>query len=125
MGQQRHERLLHAVAVVSGASWELRKRRKGKKNLHTLFEVENADRQSVRTLLDPLEPAEFAPQYEWVWQQLARMGGLQPYQTSLGTRLIALDGMTYHSSSTIACDRCSTRRDHKGPSITTMQRCYP
>lgn len=81
---------------------ELRKRRKGKKNLHTLFEVENVPTDNqIRTLLDPLEPAEFAPQYEWVWQQLARMGGLQPYQTSLGTRLIALDGMTYHSSSTI------------------------
>ena len=24
----------------------------------------------IRTLLDPLEPAKFAPQYRWVWQQL-------------------------------------------------------
>lgn len=120
---------------------ELRKRRKGKKNLHTLFEVENVPTDNqIRTLLDPLEPAEFAPQYEWVWQQLARMGGLQPYQTSLGTRLIALDGMTYHSSSTIACDRCSTRRDHKGtihyyhatvlplmvhPDVSHVLACFP
>jgi hypothetical protein len=87
----------------------------GKKNLHTLFEVQAvpSDNQ-IRNLLDPLQPQEFAPQYEWIWQQLARLGGLKPYETSLKTRLIALDGMVYYSSTEISCACCSTRQDRAG-----------
>ena len=90
-------------------------KRQGKQNLQTLFEVkETPSDNQIRNLLDPLEPAEFAPQYEWIWQQLSRLGGLKPYQTSLGTRLIALDGMVYHSSTEISCTCCSTRQDRAG-----------
>ena len=90
-------------------------KRAGKQNLQTLFEVEKvpSDNQ-IRNLLDPLQPVEFAPQYEWIWQQLSRLGGLKAYNTSLNTRLIALDGMVYHSSTTISCDCCSTRTDRNG-----------
>lgn len=90
-------------------------KRQGKQNLQTLFEVKEvpSDNQ-IRNLLDPLKPTEFAPQYEWIWQQLSRLGGLQAYQTSLGTRLIALDGMVYHSSTEISCACCSTRQDRAG-----------
>ncbi len=64
-------------------------KRAGKGNLQTLFEVEKvpSDNQ-IRNLLDPLQPVEFAPQYEWIWQQLSRLGGLKAYNTSLNTRLI-------------------------------------
>lgn len=91
------------------------KKKRGKKNLQTLFEVENipSDNQ-IRNLLDPLEPEQFAPQYEWIWKELTKRGGLQSYQTSLGTRLIALDGMVYHSSTKVSCDCCSARRDRNG-----------
>ena len=68
----------------------------------------------IRNLLDPLQPTEFAPQYEWIWQQLSRLGGLKVYETSLNTRLIALDGMVYHSSTEISCTCCSTRQDRTG-----------
>jgi len=87
----------------------------GKKNLHSLFEVTAvpSDNQ-IRNLLDPLQPQAFAPQYEWIWQQLSRLGGLKAYETSLNTRLIALDGMVYHSSTEIACACCSTRQDRAG-----------
>ena len=90
-------------------------KRQGKQNLQTLFEVHNvpSDNQ-IRNLLDPLSPTEFAPQYEWIWHQLSRLGGLQVYETSLGTRLIALDGMVYHSSTEISCPCCSTRQDRRG-----------
>ena len=42
-------------------------KKQGKQNLQTLFEVEQvpSDNQ-IRNLLDPLNPAEFAPQYEWL-----------------------------------------------------------
>ena len=90
-------------------------KKQGKQNLQTLFEVQNvpSDNQ-IRNLLDPLSPTEFAPQYAWIWQQLSRLGGLQVYETDLNTRLIALDGMVYHSSTEISCPCCSTRRDQRG-----------
>lgn len=90
-------------------------KKQGKRNLQTLFEVEEvpSDNQ-IRSLLDPLSPTEFAAQYEWVWKQLSRLGGLKIYQTSLDTRLIALDGMVYHSSTQISCRNCSTRQDRNG-----------
>ena len=90
-------------------------KRKGKQNLHTLFQVENvpSDNQ-IRNLLDPLDPLEFAPQFEWVWQQVDELGGLDIYQTDLNTKLIALDGMVFHSSTTISCACCTTRRDRTG-----------
>lgn len=90
-------------------------KKRGKQNLQTLFAVKEvpSDNQ-IRNLLDPLEPTEFAPQDEWIWQQLSRLGGLAPYQTSLKTRLIALDGMVYHSSTEISCPCCSTGQDRSG-----------
>ena len=90
-------------------------KKRGKKNLQKLFEVEKvpSDNQ-IRNLLDPLNPTEFTGQFEWIWKQLARLGGLKPYRTSLGTRLIALDGMVYHSSTKISCQCCLTRRDRQG-----------
>jgi len=90
-------------------------KKRGKQNLQTLFEVENvpSDNQ-IRNLLDPLPPTEFAPQFEWIWQELSRLGGLEMYKTSLNTRLIALDGMVYHSSTEISCACCSTRQDRSG-----------
>ena len=47
------------------------RKRKGKQNLHTLFQVKKvpSDNQ-IRNLLDPLNPLEFAPQFEWIWQQV-------------------------------------------------------
>lgn len=91
------------------------KKKRGKRNLQTLFEVKQvpSDNQ-IRNLLDPLSPAEFVPQYEWIWKRLSRLGGLRAYKTSLKTRLIALDGMVYHSSTEISCPNCSTRRDRVG-----------
>lgn len=90
-------------------------KRQGKQNLQTLFEVkETPSDNQIRNLLDPLEPTQFAPQYEWIWQQLSHLGGLKPYQTSLGTRLLVLDGMVYHSSTEISCACCSTRQDRAG-----------
>jgi len=90
-------------------------KRSGKENLQTLFEVEEvpSDNQ-IRNLLDQLPPTEFAPQYEWIWQQLSALGALEAYNTRLNTRLITLDGMTYHSSTKISCDCCSTRTDRTG-----------
>lgn len=88
---------------------------KGKRNLQSLFEVEQvpSDNQ-IRNLLDPLPVEAFAPQYEWIWKRIDRLGGLEPYQTELKTKLIALDGMVYHSSTRVSCANCSVREDRAG-----------
>lgn len=90
-------------------------KKRGKQNLQTLFAVDNvpSDNQ-IRNLLDPLDPLAFAPQYAWIWQKLSELGGLEMYNTHLKTRLIALDGMVYHSSTEISCANCTTRRDRNG-----------
>jgi len=92
-------------------------KKKGRNNLRTLFQVENvpSDNQ-IRNLLDPINPTEFAPQFEWIWEKLDELGGLKSYQTELGSKLIALDGMVYHSSKSTFCDSCSTRKDRNGDS---------
>jgi len=94
-------------------------KKKGRNNLRTLFQVENvpSDNQ-IRNLLDPLSPTEFAPQFEWVWQKLEGLGRLKPYQTELGTTLIALDGMDYHSSKSNSCDCCLTPKDRNGETLS-------
>lgn len=94
---------------------EISQKKQGKQNLQTLFEVQNvpSDNQ-IRNLLDPLPPTAFAPQYEWIWKRLSRLGGLAAYETSLHTHLIALDGMVYHSSTEISCLSYSTRQDRNG-----------
>lgn len=116
-------------------------KKRGKKNLQSLFEVEKvpSDNQ-IRNLLDPLDPQGFAPQFEWVWRKLEKQGGLKPYETALGTRLIALDGMVYHSSTKISCKCCSTRKDRNGtphyyhatllpllvqPNVSHVVTCFP
>ena len=93
----------------------IKQKRKGKKNLQNLFQVENvpSDNQ-IRNLLDPLKPDQFAPQFEWIWQTLKSFGALTQYTNALGTKSIALDGMVYHSSTSISCSCCSTRRDRTG-----------
>ena len=90
-------------------------KKRGKQNLQTLFEVKSvpSDNQ-IRNLLDQIPATEFAPQFEWIWKELSRLGGLEMYKTSLNTQLIALDGMVYHSSTEISCACCSTRQDRSG-----------
>lgn len=88
---------------------------KGKRNLQNLFEVDQvpSDNQ-IRNLLDALSVEAFVPQYEWIWHRIERLGGLEPYQTELKTKLIALDGMVYHSSTRIHCANCAVREDRVG-----------
>lgn len=93
----------------------LKSKRSGRTNLQNLFEVENipSDGQ-IRNLLDPIQPKQFVPQFEWIWRQLKGSEGFKGFQSSLGYHFVALDGMIYHSSTQISCENCSTRRDKKG-----------
>jgi len=91
------------------------RQRKRSDNGRTLFGIENipCDNQ-LRNLLDPVTPAHFHEDYQWVMDELKKTGHLQPFRCYQGTYLIALDGLTYHSSTKISCPNCSQRKDNQG-----------
>lgn len=88
---------------------------KGRRNGHSLFQVEKipSDTQ-IRNLLDPIAATQFDRDYRWVVAELEKSGHLQPFRDHANTLLVALDGLTYHSSTTIHCDECLQRRDSQG-----------
>lgn len=83
------------------------KRQKGKSNMESLFGVENTPSDAqIRNLLDPVKPSRIGPCYWQVYEQLDRLGHLEPYRHLLDTLCISLDGVNYFSSSAIHCDSC-------------------
>jgi len=88
---------------------------KGRSNAESLFGVEQipCDNQ-IRTLLDPLEPAQLFPVFHGVYQALDRCGELAAFRALAGQLLIALDGTQYFSSQDIGCDSCSQRTHRNG-----------
>lgn len=91
------------------------KKKKKRSNAETLFEIENIPcDQQVKNILDPVEASEIDNAYKWVLSELEDAGYLEEYTCLENTKSIALDGLTYHSSTKISCDCCSTRRDSQG-----------
>ena len=90
----------------------------GKNNASSLFQVDSipSDNQ-VRNLLDPIAPSHLRPLFELVYKNLLTSGFIEPYRCFNNTILIALDGVCYHSSSEIFCDKCH-KREHKNGRIT-------
>lgn len=68
----------------------------------------------TRNLLDPVHPDELHDLYDSSLQILKKEGALKQF-TFLGdnSHLIALDGVTYHSSSKVHCNNCNSKT-HKG-----------
>ena len=91
------------------------KKKKKRSNAGTLFQIENIPcNQQVKNILDPVEASEISGAYKWVLSELDEAGYLDEYNCLENTKPIALDGLTYHSSTKIHCDCCSTRRDNQG-----------
>ena len=88
---------------------------KGKSNSGSLFQVKQipSDNQ-IRNLLDPLTPAQFHGDYAWFIQELETSGHLQTFRAYANTLLVALDGLTYHASTTIHCPACLERQASQG-----------
>ena len=89
--------------------------RKGKDNTATLFGVKRipSDNQ-IRNLLDPVTPDHFWADFRWMHQELEQSGSLAAFQDYKSTYLIPFDGVVFHSSEKIHCDKCSTRQDRNG-----------
>jgi hypothetical protein len=79
-------------------------------NLKTLYGVKRApcDTQ-LRTILDPVAPAELRPAFRAVHRHLQRHKALEPYQYLNGHYLVSIDGTGQFASSDISCDECCTK----------------
>jgi hypothetical protein len=91
---------------------------KGENNAHSLFQIGKipSDNQ-VRNLLDPINPNHLHRIYEHVFEELRINGFLEKYRSLNNTLLIPMDGVCYHSSNAIFCEKCS-HQQHKNGTVT-------
>jgi len=93
---------------------KLMQQRFGLSNARTLFGMRHIPSDNhTRSLLDEVNPTLLSSVFTHCLKALKRSGDLDTYCVTLGKNkddlLIALDGTTYFSSSTINCDNCSTK----------------
>jgi hypothetical protein len=98
----------------------------GENNATSLFQITNipSDNQ-IRNLLDPIAPSHLTPVFELVYGKLLAGGFIEPYRSINNTILIALDGVCYHSSSAISCDKCRTQGHKNGNTTFTHTAITP
>jgi len=86
------------------------KRRKGRSNAESLFEMVNIPSDNhMRGVLDPILPKALAPMYRIIFQRLEQTGVLERFRSYANSLLIALDGTEYFSSQKLHCCACSHR----------------
>jgi len=89
--------------------------KKRSNNARNLFKVEKIPcDQQIRNVLDHVKPEEINAEFFWLIDELEQSGHLESYTCFEKTKAIALDGLTYHSSTEIHCQHCSTRKDSQG-----------
>jgi hypothetical protein len=89
---------------------------KGRSNATSLFgRGEIPCDNQIRTLRDPIDPAQLFPVFDGVYEALERSEPLGSFRTFAGQLLIAFDGTEYFSSQASHCDRCSQRTHRNGP----------
>lgn len=83
------------------------KEKRGRSNLETVFGVRKVPSDTwIRTQLDGIAPEGLSPVFNAALGTAEEAGLLQGYRVLDGGVLIALDGVWYHSSEKIHCDRC-------------------
>ncbi len=95
------------------ASQRQMRRKKGKSNAKSLFELEEipGDTQ-IRTLLDPIKPSFLYPLFLTIFHLLEKIGLLTCFEGYDGNYLFSMDGTRTISSQAIECDKCS-QQNHK------------
>jgi hypothetical protein len=99
---------------------------KGRSNAESLFGMVDipCDNQ-IRTLLDPVAPAQLFPVFAGVYDALEGAGYLAAWRVFADQLLIALDGTDYFTSQTIHCARCSQRTHPNGRVTYSHQAITP
>ena len=90
----------------------------GRSNAESLFGIGAipCDNQ-IRTLLDPVAPAQLFPVFAEVYDALEAAGHLSSWRVFAGQRLIALDGTEYFASKEIH-GACCSQRTHANGQVT-------
>lgn len=93
--------------------------RRGDANLHTIFRIEQipCDTQ-MRTILDPVDPAELRPLFNDVLRAVQRGKVLEDYVFYEGAYLLCLDGTGYFSSKKIHCPSCLEKVNKQTGEVT-------
>ena len=79
----------------------------------------------IRTLLDPVAPAQLFPVFDGVYKALERAGHVSAFRSFAGQLLMALDGTEYFASQEIHCARCSQRTHANGQVTYVHQAITP
>jgi len=87
----------------------------GCSNARSLFGMTRTPSDNhIRNLLDPIPAGTVFPVFSHAVDALHELGLLEPYRSTNGDLLVALDGTQYFSSSKIHCDQCSVKRHRNG-----------
>jgi hypothetical protein len=71
----------------------------------------------IRRVLDTVSPALVFPVFMRCFEELKTSGDMKEFKSALGY-LVALDGTQYFSSSSIFCENCLQKTDHKTKHVT-------
>jgi hypothetical protein len=97
---------------------EFDERRTKDQNLKKIYGLKDVPSDTqMRTILDPVSPAEIKPIFKEVYQVMKQKGVLEQMKF-LGHYLVSLDGTGYFSSKTVHCDSCLERKNGKTGEIT-------
>jgi hypothetical protein len=96
------------LSAPVNAGYRRRMREKcGRNNLETVFGVSALPSDTrIRTQMDLIPPEQFGGVFNSALKIADEAGLLDGYRVPGGGALIALDGVWYHSSEKIHCDRC-------------------
>jgi hypothetical protein len=88
---------------------------KGKNNAQSLFGVYRIHSDNaIRKILDPVHPKHVSPVFDFIHKGMHQSGYMDDFRYLNGHLLVALDGIQYHSSKTIRCDKCSSKTHQDG-----------
>ena len=94
------------------------RRRDPNDNFRTIYGIDRVPCDSqMRSILDPVDPAELRPLFQDVFRCLQRGKALEPFVYLDGHYLLSLDGTTYFSSSKVHCPSC-LEKHHRGGGVT-------
>jgi hypothetical protein len=91
------------------------RRRNPRDNFRTLYGITHVPSDTqMRSLLDPLDPADLRPVFRDVFRRVQRGKVLERFVYLDGHYLLSLDGTTYFSSTKIHCPSCLVKHHRSG-----------
>lgn len=99
--------------------------KEGRNNAKSLFEIDKiASDNHIRDMLDYVDPSYLKPLYTELFGYLKKTKILDTY-LYMGKYLVLLDGTHYHSSKTICCKSCLTKKYKEGEISYSHQAITP